>query len=232
MQPIWQYDESRQIGTDYESEAEVEAYDRRMQKMRNIEAENKKILSLLDLKPNQTVLEIGTGTGEFALTAAQKCLRVEAIDVSESMLKYAEKKAAARGTRNVHFSRAGFLTYDHQSEPFDAIVTQKALHHIPDFWKQIALLRIAGMLKPKGLLFLDDIIYSFDPQNYERFFESYIEGVAKSRRDNPAYTASHIKNEYSTLGWIMEGMIKRAGFTINRADYRDGFIASYLCAKI
>lgn len=232
MQPDWQYDEFRQIGTDYENEAEVEAYDRRMQKMRNIEAENEKILRLLNLKSDQTILEIGTGTGEFASAAAHWCSSVEAIDVSEMMLKYAEKKARSRRIENVHFSRAGFLTYDHQGEPFNVVVTQKALHHLPDFWKQVALLRIAGMLKPDGKLFLDDIIYSFDPQCYKGFFKDFIAEVARSGRDNPDYTESHIRNEYSTLSWIMEGMIERAGFTINRADYKDGFIASYLCTKI
>lgn len=232
MQPDWQYDEFMQIGTDYEDEAEVEAYDRRMQKMRNIEAENEKIFRLLDLKPDQTLLEIGTGTGELALAAAQKCLSVEAIDVSETMLKYAEKKARSRKIENVHFSSAGFLTYEHRGEPFDAIVTQKALHHLPDFWKQVALLRIGGMLKPGGKLFLDDIIYSFDPHDYKSFFKDFIAEVTRSGRDNPAYTESHIRNEYSTLSWIMEGIIERAGFTINRADYKDGFIASYLCTKM
>jgi hypothetical protein len=29
----------------------------------------------------------------------------------------------------------------------------------------------------------------------------------------------------------MEGMIERAGFAIKKADYRAGFIASYLCVK-
>lgn len=232
MQLNWQYDEFRQIGTDYENETEVEAYDQRMQKMRNIPAENEKILGFLDLKPDQTVLEIGTGTGEFALAAAERCIKIFAVDISETMVKYAEKKAKARGIENIQFSRAGFLTYEHHGPALDAVVTQKALHHIPDFWKQVALLRIAEMLKPNGMLFLDDIIYSFDPGRYKIFIEDYIAEVARSGRDNPAYTASHIKNEHSTFAWVMEGMIDRAGFKIEKADYKDGFIAAYLCKKI
>jgi hypothetical protein len=47
--------------------------------------------------------------------------------------------------------------------PLGAAVTQIALHHLPDFWKQIALIRIAGMLKDGGRLCLRDMVYSFDP---------------------------------------------------------------------
>lgn len=48
---------------------------------------------------------------------------------------------------NIEFIQSGFLTYEHQSEPVDLIFTKAALHHLPDFWKQIALLRLNQMLK-------------------------------------------------------------------------------------
>ena len=31
--------------------------------------------------------------------------------------------------------------------------------------------------------------------------------------------------------WIMEGLLARAGFQIDQADYKDDFLASYVCAK-
>jgi hypothetical protein len=43
--------------------------------------------------------------------------------------------------------------------------------------------------------------------------------------------AAHVKNEYSTIDWIMEGMIERAGFKVVWKDYRDGFIGTYFCIK-
>ena len=78
--PSWLYDEFRHIGTNYESNAEVEAYDLRMQKLRDVQSEAKKILCLLDLEPDHTLIEIGTGAGEFAIAAARKCSKVIAID--------------------------------------------------------------------------------------------------------------------------------------------------------
>ena len=37
--------------------------------------------------------------------------------------------------------------------------------------------------------------------------------------------------EYSTFGWIMEGLLERAGFKIEESDYKEGFLVSYLCVK-
>ncbi len=50
--------------------------------------------------------------------------------------------------------------------------------------------------------------------------------------DTADWIASHIREEHATLDWIMKGMIERAGFRIERSDYKFGMIATYLCTKI
>jgi hypothetical protein len=40
----------------------------------------------------------------------------------------------------------------------DAVVTTLALHHLPDFWKGMALKRVHGMLKRGGRLYIHDVI--------------------------------------------------------------------------
>ena len=65
--PAWQYDEMQQVGTDYADETIVESYDRQMQKLRDINEETEAIIKSIDLKKNETIIEIGTGTGSFAL---------------------------------------------------------------------------------------------------------------------------------------------------------------------
>jgi putative AdoMet-dependent methyltransferase len=40
-----------------------------------------------------------------------------------------------------------------------------------------------------------------------------------------------VRNEYSTMDWIMQGMIERAGFKIEKATHSQGFFALYLCTK-
>ncbi len=228
--PAWQYHEPNHPGANFDALAEI--YDRNMQKYRDVQGEIDEILNFLALRPDQSVLEIGTGTGEYALAAARQCHKVYAVDLSPGMLRYAEKKAHARGVSNVEFLPGGFLTYRHEGAPLHAIVSQIALHHLPDFWKQIALLRMAEMLADGGRLCLRDVVYSFDPGIHEEFLDEFISKAAKKAGPQFARSIlSHVKNEYSTMDWIMRGMIERAGFKIEKAKHSQGFFALYLCTK-
>ena len=215
--PAWQYHEPDHPGADFDALAEI--YDQDMQKHRDVQREIAEILGFLDLLPDQSILEVGTGTGEFALAAAQHCQMVYAVDLSPGMLRYAGKKAALRAISNVEFLPGGFLTYQHQGAPLDAVVTQIALHHLPDFWKQIALLRIFDMLKDGGKFCLRDVVYSFDPSDQEKFFGEFISKASrKGGQSLPLSYTDHIRKEYSTMDWIMRGMIERAGFEIEKGE--------------
>lgn len=86
------------------------------------------------------MIEIGTGTGAFAIHAAKRCAKVFAIDVSASMLKYAKRKSDIAGLKNISYHHAGFLTYEHNEAPVDALVTSMAFHHLPDFGKASLLI--------------------------------------------------------------------------------------------
>ncbi|HEY9247334.1 MAG TPA: class I SAM-dependent methyltransferase [Candidatus Methanoperedens sp.] len=230
--PPWQYDEMQQVGTDYTEAANVETYDGQMQKLRDVNEETEAIIKSIDLKKNETILEIGTGTGSFAIEAARHCAKVIAIDVSPKMLEFARQKARLMGTTNIEFYHAGFLTYDHKGIPLDAVVSQLALHHLPDFWKIIALRRIFEMLKSGGKFYLMDSVYSFDFDDHKNFFDNLIDRI----RDNFGVELAcdfeiATREEYTTLDWIMEGLLRRAGFYIDKAEYSEGFMAVYVCTK-
>jgi putative AdoMet-dependent methyltransferase len=228
----WHYNEMRQIGTDYDSHAEVEAYDERMSRFRDFRDEARRIIKAIGLKREHTVLEIGAGTGEIALEVSRHCQRVIAIDISRRMLDYAREKAHRRAIANITFMQAGFLTYEHTGNPLDAVYTQIALHHLPDFWKMIALKRIHDMLKEGGRFYLHDVIFSFPLERYTESINSYISamkgGAGRETADN---ICLHIKDEYSTFDWILEEMLRRAGFSIDDVDRLDEFIGSYICTR-
>jgi putative AdoMet-dependent methyltransferase len=231
--PAWHYDEIQHTGADFSDPKIVKAYDDRMQRLRNIPQEIEIAQNALQLTPDQTLIEIGVGTGEFAIALSSYCKEVIATDISPSMLQYAREKAASRNRTNIRFVQAGFLTYEHAGEPVDAVISQLALHHLPDFWKTIALNRIYSMLKKGGRFFLRDIVFPSNRENYGPFFDQFIEHVRQTAGDDMAMgTANHIKKEYSTLDWIMEGMIYRAGFSIAQKNHPDGYVmATYLCVK-
>jgi putative AdoMet-dependent methyltransferase len=229
--PQWYYDEFKQIGVDYTDCEEVQAYDLRMQKLRDIESEFNSIRELLNIKSTDLILEIGTGTGELALKFSAHCRKVVAIDVSKKMIDFAKMKAESQKKANIEFYNAGFLTYEDYDETFDVIVTQLALHHLPDYWKMIALRRVYGMLKEDGKLYLSDVVFPSTILDYDSYFNEIITDLKKSAGDKLAKeTEIHIREEFSTLDWIMEGLLKSAGFCIESVKC-DGFIVDYLCKK-
>lgn len=226
----WQYDEYRQVGVDYADTAAVEAYDARHARFRDVHAECNRILDTLAVTPESVVIEFGTGTGAFAIHAAQRCAGVYAVDVSKPMLEYVRQRAAKAGLKNIVFGHAGFLTYEHGGAPADAIVTSMALHHLPDFWKGIALARMHGMLKSGGLLYIHDVIFdSVDAEsNISRWIDK-LGGIGGAQlRDE---IATHVREEFSTFDWILDGLLERAGFRILSKEMVEGVVGTYLCKK-
>jgi len=225
--PIWEWNEFQQVGTDYESEEEVAAYDQRMRKLRDIDAENRSILKLLKLKNGANVLEIGTGTGSFIRLAAKECANAVGIDVSAMMLKYAGTRAKAEGLGNIEFKHAGFLSYEYPQNYFDGVVSGLAFHHLPDTWKAVALRRIHAALKPGGRFILLDVVFDWKDESPENYFEN----ILKWEETNRTNVARHIAQEYSTLTWIMEGLFERAGFEIESDNAAHGFLHTYCVRK-
>jgi putative AdoMet-dependent methyltransferase len=231
MNVPWLYDETVQTGTDFRDEAEVRAYDERMAKLRDVAKEAEEIGAAVAITPGSVIWEIGTGTGEGALSLARSCRQVIAIDVSPAMLAYARRKAAERKIANARFEPGGFLAGFAPEGPVDAVVSQLALHHLPDFWKARGLLRIASKLRPGGRLFLRDVVYPAAAAESDGWFQQSVDAVREKGGDSAAQrTIDHIQKEYSTFDWVLEGMLQRAGFTVLKKN-AEGFLTSYLCGK-
>jgi ubiquinone/menaquinone biosynthesis C-methylase UbiE len=232
INPQWYYNELLQTGVDYTNFQEVERYDVRMNKLRDIKGEIDILIDALNPSPESTILEIGSGTGEFAIALSKLCLKLHAIDISPVMLDYAREKAKSKSVNNIEFHKAGFLTYEHSGEKFDYIYSQLALHHLPDFWKIIALKKIYNLLKPGGKFFLMDVVYPSAIDDYEIYFKEIIEDLEESVGSE--YTQEyyeHISKEFSTLDWIMEKLLTSAGFTISHSSLKNKFISTYICIK-
>lgn len=180
------------------------------------------------------LIDIGCGTGEFAIAAASVCPKVLAVDVSIPMLNYVSQKAKARGVSNIISVHGGFLGFTHAEGLADFIYTRNALHHLPDFWKVQALTRISGLLKPGGILILRDLVFSFDPAESDSFIGRWLDAAPLNPRHGwtKAELQAHLTQEYSTYSWLLESMLQRAGFEILRADHSTSKIfAVYVCKR-
>ena len=185
------------------------------------------------LGASSVIVDLGAGTGQFALAAARRFGQVTAADVSPAMAAALRGRAATAGLANLRCVRAGFLSYDHDGPPADGVYTRNAMHQIPDFWKGLALTRIAGLLRSGGVLRLRDLIYDFQPQEAGEVFAGWLENAAA----DPAagYTAGdyaeHIRTEFSTYRWLLEPMLAAAGFEITSVTFDRRLYGAYTCVK-
>ena len=159
--PHWFPDELAHAGDEHLDPGYVQGYDR---KAGTDPTEDVALFRDFGLKETHTLVDLGAGTGTFALAVAPFCRRLVAVDVSAAMLRLLGERAERLGIENVECARDGFLTYEHRGEPADFVYSRNALHHLPDFFKALALERISSMLRPGGVLRLHDLVFSFDPR--------------------------------------------------------------------
>jgi ubiquinone/menaquinone biosynthesis C-methylase UbiE len=231
MTKPWMLDELAHAGPEHLDPAFVAGYERKQGYPDP--AEDLAVLAAQGLDQTSTVVDLGAGTGRFALAAAARFGQVTAVDISPAMLQALRERAAAAGAANLRLVQAGFLSYQHAGPPAEAVYTRNALHQLPDFWKAVALDRIGGMLRPRGVLRLRDLIYDFQPSEAEVVLERWLDGAAAdpARGYTRADLAAHIRGEYSTFRWLLEPMLAVAGFQILTADFASSVYGAYTCRK-
>jgi SAM-dependent methyltransferase len=242
MQTSWMIDELAHAGAEHLDPAFVAGYDRKAGYIRADAtgpvdgldpAEDLAVFRAHGLDVRAALVDFGAGTGRFALAAARAFRRVIAVDVSPVMARAIRERAAGAGLSNLACVQAGFLTYEHTGPLADGVFTRNALHQLPDFWKAVALDRIARLLRPEGVLRLRDLIYDFEPSEAGAVFARWLDGAS----DDPAqgYTradlAEHIRSEHSTFRWLLEPMLTAAGFRIVNAEFRQSVYGAYTCVK-
>jgi SAM-dependent methyltransferase len=231
-EPGWLLDELGHAGRENLDPGHVARYDAKEDASA---AEEVALLRSMGLTADSLVVELGAGTGQFSVEVAPACARAIAVDVSEPMLDRLRAKVAERGLTNVEVVRAGFLTYEHAGAPADFVYSRYALHHLPDFWKALALDRVRGILAPGGLFRLWDVVYDFEPAEAAERIEAWCAtgGDTVDAEWSRAELEEHVRDEHSTFSWLLEPMIMRSGFEIAASDHtEDGIFAKYLLRAV
>src|SRR6266568_5588525 len=130
----WYYNERRQIGLDT-AVASIYNLDE------DSDLRARAALAMLGVQRGWRVADIGCGNGVLACEAAMMGAEVDAIDVSPAMLALANIQARDRKIA-IRTQPAGMLSFAYQPNSYDLIVSEFTLHHLPDFWKAVALARI------------------------------------------------------------------------------------------
>jgi SAM-dependent methyltransferase len=151
-----------------------------------------RLLSLLS--DASEVLELGCGAGEPVTRRLAERHRVTAVDISTEQLRLAAESAP--GAR---FLQASMLDVAFESSTFDAVAAFYAITHVPRQHHADLLGRIAGWLRPGGVLLIS-MGASDDPGTVE---EDWL-GV-------PMYF-SHFDAVTN------QGLVQRAGFELVEAE--------------
>jgi 2-polyprenyl-3-methyl-5-hydroxy-6-metoxy-1,4-benzoquinol methylase len=219
----WYYNERRQIGLDTAVAAIYGTAD-------DSDLRARAALTMLGVQRGWRVADIGCGNGVLACEAALIGAEVDAIDISPAMLRLAEIQARDRKVA-VRTQSAGLLSFAYRPNSYDLIVSEFTLHHLPDFWKAVALSRIYCALKPGANFYLRDIVYVSMPDGSERDVGAWADFNTKNHDFARDSVITHMRDEYSTFGWVMERMLTDVGFTLVSADYHAPLHGTYLLRK-
>jgi len=110
----------------------------------------KRLVEHLQLNPTDKLLDVCTGTGCVALTAAEKLSRgkVFGIDLSSGMLQQAKNKAAEKKLNNTEFQQMDLENLEFENGTFDVATSSFGLFFLEDMSNGLS--NIASTVKPGG----------------------------------------------------------------------------------
>lgn len=157
----------------------------------------------MQLSGNETVLEIGVGTGRLAIKVCEKCCQFYGIDVSPKTIETAKSNLPADSS--IHLICEDFLTWK-TNLTFDVIYSSLTFLHIKD--KQQAIEKTYALLAEKG---------------------KFILSVEKTQNDEIDYGTRKVKT-YPDTAETIERLLKESGFVIIR-QYSTEFANIFVSEK-
>ncbi len=123
----------------------------------------KKCVRLLREKKPTTILDVATGTGDFAIECVKLNPRkITGIDISEGMMRVGRDKIKAIGLENlISLEHGNAETVDYPDASFDAIVVGFGVRNFQNLEKGLA--NLLRMLRPGGQLIVLEFSY---PHNF------------------------------------------------------------------
>tara|TARA_B100000686_G_scaffold348707_1_gene440398 strand:- start:2835 stop:4022 length:1188 start_codon:yes stop_codon:yes gene_type:complete len=140
------------------------------------QAQNNKIdhiIKKLNIKPNQKILDIGSGWGTLALAIANKTkASVIGITLSENQHQYSNNKAKEMNLSNqVEFK---LIDYRELNEKFDRIVSVGMFEHVGRKFYKTYFNQVSKLLKDKGIALIHTIGSSNPPRDPQPWITKYI----------------------------------------------------------
>ena len=133
----------------------------------------KHIIKKLNLKPNQRILDIGSGWGSLAIEIAKasQC-EVVGITLSENQLEYSKKKAKELNLENqVEFR---LMDYRQLDEKFDRVVSVGMFEHVGRKFYKNYFNQVSNLLNDDGIALIHTIGSANPPRDPQPWITKYI----------------------------------------------------------
>jgi ubiquinone/menaquinone biosynthesis C-methylase UbiE len=114
------------------------------------------MLEALPVSPDAKVLDIATGTGEFARALSPKVGTVVGLDATDAMMEQGKKFIEQAGIENISFKKGFVQDIPFESESFDIVSSRYCFHHFAD--PKPVLSEMVRVCKPGGHIIIVDII--------------------------------------------------------------------------
>jgi demethylmenaquinone methyltransferase/2-methoxy-6-polyprenyl-1,4-benzoquinol methylase len=175
----------------------------------------KAIAILKPLKP-QEILDVATGTGDFALQALDlKPLKVTGVDISEGMLEVGRKKIKQRGfSSQVELLQGDSENLGFEENKFDAVIVGFGVRNFENLEK--GLTEILRVMRPGAML----VVLEFSKpktfpfrQLYNFYFRAILPKLGRLiSKDKSAYTYLPESVEAFPDGKEFENILRKVGF--------------------
>lgn len=197
----------------------------------------KKSIDALRPYQPQHILDVATGTGDFAILAAKRLQPKEltGADISEGMMNIARRKVKALGLEHIiQFQKEDCGQLSFPDNTFDAVTVAYGVRNFEDLDQ--GLRELQRVLKPEGHLLIVELCA---PNRFpmKQLFKLYSKIIMPTvgrliSKDASAYTYLPATMEAFPQGEVMQNILKKAGFrSVTFKRFTFGICTMYLATK-
>lgn len=160
-----------------------------------------KVSGMIDLPAGSLVLDLGTGTGNLAMSAARKGYQVIGIDPNQSMLEIARAKYP-----DLSFSKGDFFNLPELPKQCSALISSYAFHHLTDIEKERAASLYFKVLASHGKVVFADTVFLSAASRQAIVRDAVSKGYKRLVED--------LNSEHYTTHINLVSIFTRAGFNV------------------
>lgn len=174
-------------------------------------------VNLASLKPGETILDVGCGTGGVTIPAKQrvgKSGQAVGIDPAPEMIAVAKKKAARAGLK-IDFRVGVIESLPYPDASFDVVTSSLMMHHLPREVQVKGLAEIRRVLKPGGRIFIADML-RLSKSLHDRLFATLtlhggrierfgIQDLQKTMAETGFENVQLLDESFLTIGFLRAG---------------------------